>query len=69
MKITSIISFVLVIVGALVWLSVGLFGFNPVAFFLGAGVIPRIIYVLVGIAGLWVIFFTFMYKPFSKLKN
>ena len=69
MKITSIISFILVIVGALVWLSVGLFGFNPVAFLLGAGIIPRIIYVLVGLAGLWVIFFTFMYKPFSKLKN
>ena len=69
MKITSIISFVLVIVGALVWLSVGLFGFNPVAFLLGAGMIPRIIYILVGLAGLWVIFFTFMYKPFSKLKN
>ena len=69
MKITSIISFILVIVGALVWLSVGLFGFNPVAFLLGTGVIPRIIYVLVGLAGLWVIFFTFMYKPFSKLKN
>ena len=69
MKITSIISFILVIVGALVWLSVGLFGFNPVAFLLGAGVIPRIIYILVGLAGLWVIFFTFMYKPFSKLKN
>ena len=69
MKITSIVAFILVIVGALVWLSVGLFGFNPVAFLLGAGMIPRIIYVLVGIAGLWVIFFTFMYKPFSKLKN
>ena len=69
MKITSIISFILVIVGALVWLSVGLFGFNPVAFLLGAGMIPRIIYILVGLAGLWVIFFTFMYKPFSKLKN
>ncbi len=69
MKITSIISFILVIVGALVWLSVGLFAFNPVTFLLGAGIIPRIIYVLVGLAGLWVIFFTFMYKPFSKLKN
>ncbi len=69
MKLTSIISFILVITGALVWLSVGLFGFNPISFFLGAGVIPRIIYVLVGIAGLWVIFFTFMYRPFNKLEN
>lgn len=69
MKITSIIAFILVIVGALVWLTVGLFGFNPVTFMLGAGVIPRIIYVLVGIAGLWVIFFTFMYRPFEKLRD
>lgn len=69
MKITSIIAFILVIVGALVWLTVGLFGFNPVTFLLGAGVVPRIIYVLVGIAGLWVIFFTFMYRPFEKLRD
>ena len=69
MKITSIIAFILVIVGALVWLTVGLFGFNPVTFLLGAGMVPRIIYVLVGIAGLWVIFFTFMYRPFEKLRD
>lgn len=69
MKITSIISFILVIVGALVWLTVGLFGFNPVASLLGAGLIPRIIYTLVGIAGLWVIFFTVMYKPFRNVNH
>ena len=67
MKITSIISFILVIVGAVVWLSVGLFGFNPVAFLLGAGMIPRIIYSLVGLAGLWVLFFTLVYKPFKRV--
>ena len=69
MKITSIISFVLVIVGALVWLLVGLFNFNPVTFLLGAGLIPRLIYALVGLAGLFIIFFVFMYKPFDKIKN
>ena len=69
MKITSIISFILVIVGALVWLTVGLFGFNPVSMLLGAGVVSRIIYTLVGIAGLWVIFFTVMYKPFRNVNH
>ncbi|MBQ3234953.1 MAG: DUF378 domain-containing protein [Clostridia bacterium] len=67
MRITSIIAFILVIIGAIVWLTVGLFSFNPVAFLLGAGVIPRIIYVLVGLAGLWVLFFTLMYKPFKRV--
>ena len=69
MKITSIISFILVIVGARVWLTGGLFGFNPVSMLLGAGVVSRIIYTLVGIAGLWVIFFTVMYKPFRNVNH
>ncbi len=67
MKITSIIAFILVIVGAIVWLSVGLFSFNPVSFLLGAGMISRIIYSLVGLAGLWVLCFTLMYKPFRRV--
>ncbi|MBR6737235.1 MAG: DUF378 domain-containing protein [Clostridia bacterium] len=67
MKITSIISIVLVIVGALVWLAVGIFGVNPITMLLGSGVVPRIIYVLVGLAGLWTIFFAIMYKPFRRI--
>ena len=67
MKTTSIIATVLVIVGALVWLMVGLFGFNPISLIFGAGVVPRIIYVLVGLAGLWTIFFAVVYKPFSRI--
>ncbi|MBO7214865.1 MAG: DUF378 domain-containing protein [Clostridia bacterium] len=67
MRTTSIIAFILVIVGAIVWLSVGVFSFNPVAFLLGAGAISRIVYVLVGLAGLWTLFFTLMYKPFRRV--
>lgn len=67
MKITSIISIVLVIIGALVWLAVGIFGVNPITMLLGSGVVPRIIYVLVGLAGLWTIFFAIMYKPFRRI--
>lgn len=51
------IALLLVIVGALNWGSVGLFGFDLVAFLCGGqmAVVSRIIYVVVGIAGLWCI--------------
>ena len=57
MKIIDKLALVLVIVGALNWGSVGLFGFDCVAFLFGGqiGTISRIIYSLVGIAGLWCI--------------
>ncbi len=45
----------LVIIGAINWLLVGLFGFDLVAFIFGGqgALISRIIYTVVGIAGLW----------------
>lgn len=51
------ISLILVIIGALNWLSVGLFQFDAVAWIGGgqAAVVSRIIYAIVGIAGLWCI--------------
>ncbi len=55
MKVLDTIALILVIVGALNWGSVGLFGFDCVAF-LGRrqmGSLSRSIYSLVGIAGLW----------------
>lgn len=67
MKITSIIAFSLVIIGALVWLLVGIFDFNLVAFIFGSGasaIVSRIIYSLVGISALWLIFFWATYHPF-----
>ena len=70
MKTTSIIATVLVIVGALVWLLVGLFNFNLVTFIFGFGggaIVSRIIYSLVGLAGLWMIFYCVVYTPFSRL--
>ncbi len=49
------IALVLVIVGALNWGSIGLFAFDLVAFICGGqtAVISRIVYAVVGIAGLW----------------
>ena len=51
------VALILVIIGALNWLLVGLFKFDLVAFiFNGSGsVLSRIIYVLVGLAGIWTI--------------
>lgn len=54
------IALVLVIIGALNWLLIGLFQFDLVAWIAGAGtVVTRIIYSLVGLAGLWSIGFLF----------
>ena len=51
------IALVLAIIGALNWGSIGLFGFDVVAFLCGAqmALVSRIIYTLVGLAGLWCI--------------
>ena len=58
MKILNYIALTLVIVGALNWLLVGLFQFNLVdALFGAASILSRIIYVLVGLAGLYSIIF------------
>ncbi len=51
------VSLILVIVGALAWGAIGLFDFNIVAAIFGIGTtITRVIYTLVGLAGLYLIF-------------
>ena len=56
MKIINCIALTLVIIGAINWLLVGLFEFNLVDSIFGSlSVITRIIYTIVGIAGLWCI--------------
>ncbi len=58
MKIIDYIALVLVIIGAINWGLIGLFGFDLVATLFGSmSVISRIVYTLVGIAGLWSIRF------------
>ena len=51
------ISLILVIIGALNWGSVGIFGFDAVSWLCGGpdSVIARIIFALVGLAGIWCI--------------
>ena len=70
MKITTIIAFTLTIIGSLVWLLVGLFNFNLVAYVFGVGgaaIVSRIIYSLVGISALWLIFYWATYHPFRQI--
>lgn len=57
------ISLILVIIGALNWLLVGLFQFDLVAWICGgqAAVFARILYSLVGIAGLWSV--SLLFRP------
>ncbi|MBE7019830.1 MAG: DUF378 domain-containing protein [Ruminococcaceae bacterium] len=51
------VALILVIVGALNWGTIGLFGLDLVALIFGGqmALVSRIIYTLVGIAGLWTI--------------
>ena len=56
MKVIDTIALVLIIIGAIYWGLVGIFNFNLVDAIFGAmSVISRIIYILVGISGLWAI--------------
>lgn len=50
------VALVLVIIGALNWGLIGLFRFNLVAAIFGDSIVSRIIYVLVGLAGLYTIY-------------
>ena len=58
------ISLLLVIIGAINWLLVGIFQFDLVAWLFGGqgAMLSRIIYSLVGVAGLWCISLLFRDK-------
>lgn len=54
MKIIDKIALILIIIGAINWGLIGIFKFNLVEMLFGdMTIIARIIYTLVGIAGLW----------------
>lgn len=54
MKVIDTIALILIIIGAINWGLIGIFNFNLVEAIFGAmSMITRIIYSLVGIAGLW----------------
>lgn len=51
------VSLILVIIGALNWASIGIFGFDFISYAFGGqgAAVSRIIYTLVGLAGIWCI--------------
>ena len=54
MKVIDTIALILIIIGAINWGLIGLLNFNLVDTIFGAmSIISRIIYILVGISGLW----------------
>ena len=54
----TLIALIITIVGALNWLLIGIFGFNLVNWLtMGSDIAQRIVYILVGIAGAWLIYF------------
>ena len=58
----------LTIVGALNWLLVGVASFDLVGTLFGAGsVLSRVVYGLVGVAGLWTIFYLVMFNPLRHI--
>lgn len=58
------VALVLVIIGALNWGAIGLFGVDIIGSIFGGqlALVPRIIYALVGLAGLWSITLLFKEK-------
>ena len=63
------IALILVIVGALNWGAIGLFGLDLVGFIFGGqgALFSRIIFTVVGLAGLWAI--TLLFKDRSDVRE
>lgn len=66
MLIADTVALILVIIGAINWGSVGLFGFDIVAALFGGqtALLSRIVYSLVGLSGIWSI--TLLFKDKSE---
>ncbi len=65
------VSLILVIIGAIDWLVIGLFGFDFIGAMFGGqmAMVSRIIFVIVGLAGLWCIKFFFDRRMTAKSNN
>lgn len=64
----DVIALILTIVGAINWGSIGIFGFDIVGSLFGGqlSVFSRIIFTIVGLAGLWAITFFFRDNVLNK---
>ena len=55
MIIANFITLGILILGSLNWLLVGVFSWNLLTWIFGAGIFVRILYALVGLAGIWML--------------
>lgn len=55
MIITNIIALCILILGSLNWFTIGVFSWNFLSWIFGVGIFVRILYTLVGIAGIWLL--------------
>jgi uncharacterized membrane protein YuzA (DUF378 family) len=60
---------VLVVIGALNWGLVGAFRFDLVAKIFGVGTVSRIVYILVGIAALYILVFIWFFPKREEPKS
>ena len=55
MIIANIVALSIMIFGCINWFLVGVFSWNLVTWIFGVGVVTRILYAIVGLAGLWML--------------
>lgn len=69
----TVVAMILTIIGSLNWLLVGIFSFNLVTFIFGASVLTVVIYVLVGLSGIWLLYYLvktrFRVDPVKDIRN
>mgnify|MGYP004644591585 CR=1 FL=1 len=68
MKMSGILSYILVAIGAVLWLLIGLFDLNIVTKICGYGsIIARYVYVGIGLGGLFFIYVSLAFRPLRNL--
>ena len=65
------IALILAIIGALNWGSIGVFGFDLVAYICGGqlSTVSRVIFTLVGLAGVWCVSLLFRERELAREDN
>jgi len=67
MIIANIVALSIMIFGCINWFLVGVFSWNLVTWIFGIGVVTRILYAIVGLAGIWMLIQLIMRR--SRLFN
>lgn len=58
----GLIALILVLIGGINWLLIGLFNINVIAGIFGPGLFGRLIYIIVGIAAIYLIYLMYIDK-------